>query len=249
MLGDFLTRLLVLLLGYAYPAFECYKTVEKNKVSIDDLRFWCQYWVVVALLTVFERVGDIFISWLPMYGEAKLAFIIFLWYPKTKGTGHIYETMLRPLLVKHEPYIDQKILELRAKMWDFAIYYWENCTQLGQTKFFQILQYMASQSTKFANSGDQKSKDQSQPAPPPSPTFRQTPRWGPGSPRPTVHRSTSEPPRSDNIKVNSHRHTETVQVGETIPEETDYIPDSPYTPSASERLYEARMRLRRSNLS
>ena len=33
-----------LILGYTYPAFECYKTVEKNKVDIEELRFWCQYW-------------------------------------------------------------------------------------------------------------------------------------------------------------------------------------------------------------
>lgn len=33
-----------LVLGYAYPAFQCYKTVEKNRVQIDELRHWCQYW-------------------------------------------------------------------------------------------------------------------------------------------------------------------------------------------------------------
>lgn len=30
--------------GYAYPAYECYKTVEKNKPEIEQLLFWCQYW-------------------------------------------------------------------------------------------------------------------------------------------------------------------------------------------------------------
>jgi hypothetical protein len=33
--------------GYAYPAYECYKTVEMNKPEIEHLRFWCQYWYVV----------------------------------------------------------------------------------------------------------------------------------------------------------------------------------------------------------
>lgn len=33
-----------MVLGYAYPAFQCFKTVEKNKVEIEELRFWCQYW-------------------------------------------------------------------------------------------------------------------------------------------------------------------------------------------------------------
>ncbi|KAJ4827052.1 hypothetical protein Tsubulata_042040 [Turnera subulata] len=84
MIGSFLTRGLVMVFGYAYPAYECYKTVEKNKPEIEQLRFWCQYWILVAVLTVCERVGDAFISWVPMYSEAKLAFFIYLWYPKTK---------------------------------------------------------------------------------------------------------------------------------------------------------------------
>lgn len=85
-----------LILGYAYPAYECFKTVELNKPDIEQLLFWCQYWyapvtcqlnhyaslltfcefssskkpflwyilrILVAALTVFERVGDSFISW------------------------------------------------------------------------------------------------------------------------------------------------------------------------------------------
>lgn len=30
--------------GYAFPAYECYKAVEKNRPEIEQLRFWCQYW-------------------------------------------------------------------------------------------------------------------------------------------------------------------------------------------------------------
>ncbi|WCJ34217.1 HVA22-like protein J [Euphorbia peplus] len=148
MLGDFLTRIFILLLGYAYPAFECYKSVEKNKVHLDELRFWCQYWIIIAILTVLERFGDIFISWLPMYGEAKVAFFIYLWYPKTKGTGYIYETMFKPLIAKHETDIDRKLMELKARAWDFALYYWQNGTKMGQSTFFQLLEYLASQSGK-----------------------------------------------------------------------------------------------------
>ncbi|KAK9177290.1 hypothetical protein WN944_029310 [Citrus x changshan-huyou] len=65
--------------GYAYPAYECFKAAEKNKPDTEQLLFWCQYWVLVAVFTVGERVGDTFISC-----EAKLAFFIYLWYPKTK---------------------------------------------------------------------------------------------------------------------------------------------------------------------
>ncbi|KAE8659857.1 protein disulfide-isomerase LQY1-like [Hibiscus syriacus] len=58
MIGSFLTRGLVMVFGYAYPAYECYKTVEMNKPDIEELRFWCKYWILVAVLTVSERIGD-----------------------------------------------------------------------------------------------------------------------------------------------------------------------------------------------
>ncbi|CAL1355624.1 unnamed protein product [Linum trigynum] len=147
MLGSFLTRGLVLAFGYAYPAYECYKTVELNKPEIEQLRFWCQYWILVAVLTVCERIGDAFISWVPMYSEAKLAFFIYLWYPKTKGTTYVYDSFFRPYVAKHENEIDRNLLELRTRAGDMAILYWQRAASYGQTRVFDILQYVAAQST------------------------------------------------------------------------------------------------------
>ncbi|KAJ8427080.1 hypothetical protein Cgig2_008949 [Carnegiea gigantea] len=146
MIGNLLTRGLVMILGYAYPAYECFKTVEKNKPEIDQLRFWCQYWILVALLTVFERVGDTFVSWVPMYSEAKLAFIIYLWYPRTKGTTYVYESFFRPYVVKHETEIDRNLMELRTRAGDMAFMYFQKVAIYGQTRIFEILQFVAAQS-------------------------------------------------------------------------------------------------------
>jgi receptor expression-enhancing protein 1/2/3/4 len=52
-----------MLLGYVYPAYECFKIVERKKPELEHLRFWCQYWIIIAMLTVLERVGDILVSW------------------------------------------------------------------------------------------------------------------------------------------------------------------------------------------
>ncbi|KAG4123611.1 hypothetical protein ERO13_D11G336700v2 [Gossypium hirsutum] len=153
MLGEFITRVLVLVLGYGFPAIECFKTVEKNKVSVEELRFWCQYWIVVALLTVFESIGDTVFSWLPVYDELKLALLIYLWYPKTKGTGYVYDTVLRPFMARHETEMERKVEEWRARAWDFALYYWQNCTDLGQTKWAEMWQILSGQSSRLKQQG------------------------------------------------------------------------------------------------
>lgn len=39
--------------GYAYPAYECFKTVEQNKPEILQLQFWCQYWYIDRIIIVY----------------------------------------------------------------------------------------------------------------------------------------------------------------------------------------------------
>ncbi|XP_043709090.1 putative HVA22-like protein g [Telopea speciosissima] len=213
MLGDLINRGLVMLFGYAVPAFECYKTVEKNRVEIDQLRFWCQYWIIVALMTVFERVGDVFVSWLPMYGEMKVVLFIYLWYPKTKGTSFVYEALFRPYVAKHETDIERKLLELRARAWDLAMFHWQNCADYGQTTFFQLLQYFASQSSNAEGPSLQKIDQQLLNSPPDSSRRqRQTEKkstqqsskkwpWSPSAPPlSSMKRFESQLPKSDVVQ-------------------------------------------------
>ncbi|KAK4345820.1 hypothetical protein RND71_035996 [Anisodus tanguticus] len=248
MLGNFITSSLVLVLGYAYPAFECFKTIEKNRVEIDELRFWCQYWIIVAALRIFESFGDLFLSWLPMYSEAKLALFIYLWYPKTKGTAYIYNTLLKPYVATYEKDIDRSLLEFRAKAWDLAIYYWQNCAELGQAKFLQMLEFIASQSKRGTQPNSEK-KDEtnhSGGAPPSTPSglFKRInkqptdrrPLAGSSSPPPpprpssSIHRSTLHTPKSEPVQV----HPEDASF-----QDTDNLEDN--------NLHAARAKLRRSN--
>nr|VDD02180.1 unnamed protein product [Brassica rapa] len=166
MIGSFLTRGLLMVFGYAYPAYECFKTVEQNKPEILQLQFWCQYWyidriiiclevyviivscrILVAALTIFERVGDTLVSWLPMYSEAKLAFFIYLWFPKTKGTTYVYDSFFKPYVSKHENEIDRSLTEVKTRAGDMAMIYLQKAINHGHTRFFEILQYIAEQSS------------------------------------------------------------------------------------------------------
>ncbi|KAK2983771.1 hypothetical protein RJ640_017174 [Escallonia rubra] len=113
--------------GYAYPAYNCFKAVEKNEPDVDHLLFWCQYW-------------------LPMYGEAKLVLFVYLWHPRTKGVKYLYSSFFRPYVAKHERDIDGNLLELTNRAGKFAVLFWEKAASYGQTRFFEFLQYVSSQS-------------------------------------------------------------------------------------------------------
>ncbi|CAN6465800.1 unnamed protein product [Victoria cruziana] len=149
MLREFVSESLTLLLGYVYPAFECFKTVERSQREIEGLRFWCQYWIIVALLTAFEGVGSALVSWLPMYYEFKLAFFVYLWHPKTKGAFYVYDTILLPYILSHEWDIDHSVLEFQTKAGHFVVLYLQAVASYGQEKFFELLQFFSSQSPKL----------------------------------------------------------------------------------------------------
>uniref|UniRef100_A0A453HND9 HVA22-like protein n=3 Tax=Triticinae TaxID=1648030 RepID=A0A453HND9_AEGTS len=125
MLGEFFSRVLLLLFGYAMPAFECFKTVEARPNDAHMLRFWCQYWM-------------------PMYGEIKLAFFVYLWYPKTKGSDIVYDTFLRPMVMQYEPNIEQRLLHLRARSGQLLTFYIQNFADKGTAFFMDVLRYVVS---------------------------------------------------------------------------------------------------------
>lgn len=72
-----------------------------------------------------------------------------------QGTSYVYESLLRPFVSKHETDIDKNLQEIRYRAWDLAIYYWQNCTDLGSSAFFNVLEYVANQSSKFKGASSQ----------------------------------------------------------------------------------------------
>jgi receptor expression-enhancing protein 1/2/3/4 len=118
MLGDFLCKILLNILGYVWPAYQCFKAVESQ--NTEHIREWAVYWLTLALFTGAERLLDIFVSWMPLYYEAKLLFVIWLWHPKSRGAVYLYTHTLQPLLLAHEATIDQKLEEFKAMGGDFV---------------------------------------------------------------------------------------------------------------------------------
>jgi hypothetical protein len=45
--------------------------------------------ILLAFLTTLESVADGTVSWLPLYGEAKLALVVYLWHPNTMASNRL----------------------------------------------------------------------------------------------------------------------------------------------------------------
>ncbi|GAA0139342.1 membrane traffic protein [Lithospermum erythrorhizon] len=189
MIGSFFTRGLVMIFGYAYPAYECFKMVEKNKPDIELLRFWCQYWILVALLTVSERIGDAFISWVPMYSEAKLALFLYLWWPKTKGATYVYDCFFKPIIANHEAEIDRGMLELRIRAENMAVSYSRRAASYIQTRTVDIFHFVALLSTPAPPA--QPSQQAAKVCQPPAPRARKSSLAKPQTDRPLSPASSS----------------------------------------------------------
>ncbi|KAL5200951.1 hypothetical protein ABZP36_035305 [Zizania latifolia] len=80
-----------------------------------------------------------------MYGEAKLALVLYLWHPKTRGATHVYDSYLQPLLATHEADIDRGLLELRAWAKDAMASHLQAAVAFGRACFVQVAGRVSSQ--------------------------------------------------------------------------------------------------------
>ncbi|KAM3386921.1 hypothetical protein ACQJBY_010054 [Aegilops geniculata] len=144
---ELLTKFLTVLFGYAMPALECFKAVEQRTGRTDQLRFWCQYWIILVILVIFDEIAGALISRIPMYYEVKLAFLVYLWYPQTRGSDIVYENFVRPLVMQYEPNIDERLRYLRANAGDLIVFYLKNFTDRGYELFLRVLDFAQSQAS------------------------------------------------------------------------------------------------------
>ncbi|KAJ1126244.1 hypothetical protein NDU88_004652 [Pleurodeles waltl] len=111
-----ISRLVVLLFGTLYPAYSSYKAVKTKNVK--EYVKWMMYWIVFALFTAAETATDLIISWFPFYFELKIALVIWLLSPYTKGSSVLYRKFVHPTLSNKEKEIDEYIAQARDKSYE-----------------------------------------------------------------------------------------------------------------------------------
>ncbi|XP_014384620.1 PREDICTED: receptor expression-enhancing protein 2 isoform X2 [Myotis brandtii] len=105
-----------LVFGTLYPAYSSYKAVKTKNVK--EYVKWMMYWIVFAFFTTAETLTDIVLSWFPFYFELKIAFVIWLLSPYTKGSSVLYRKFVHPTLSNKEKEIDEYITQARDKSYE-----------------------------------------------------------------------------------------------------------------------------------
>ncbi|XP_020391415.1 receptor expression-enhancing protein 1-like [Rhincodon typus] len=119
MVSWLISRLIVLTFGTLYPAYTSYKAVKTKNVK-EYVR-WMMYWIVFAIFTTIETFTDIFISWFPFYYEMKIAFVVWLLSPYTRGASMIYKKFIHPTLSSKEKEIDSYISQAKERGYETMV--------------------------------------------------------------------------------------------------------------------------------
>lgn len=111
-----ISRIVVLAFGTLYPAYSSYKAVKTKNVK--EYVKWMMYWIVFALFTTAETATDLLLSWFPFYFELKIAFVIWLLSPYTKGSSVLYRKFVHPTLSNKEKEIDEYIAQAKDRSYE-----------------------------------------------------------------------------------------------------------------------------------
>ncbi|XP_025898136.1 receptor expression-enhancing protein 4, partial [Nothoprocta perdicaria] len=130
-----LSRAVVLVFGTLYPAYASYKAVKTK--NIREYVRWMMYWIVFAIFMATETFTDIFISWFPFYYEIKMAFVIWLLSPYTRGASLLYRKVVHPTLSRKEQEIDTYLVQARERSYETMVRFGKKGLNIAATAAVQ----------------------------------------------------------------------------------------------------------------
>ncbi|XP_058050229.1 receptor expression-enhancing protein 4-like isoform X2 [Ahaetulla prasina] len=98
---------------------------------------WMMYWIVFALFMATETITDTFISWFPFYYEIKMAFVIWLLSPYTKGASLLYRKFVHPTLASKEKEIDHFICQAKERGYESLVSFGKKSINVAATAAIQ----------------------------------------------------------------------------------------------------------------
>ncbi|XP_073180990.1 receptor expression-enhancing protein 4 [Lepidochelys kempii] len=135
MVSWIICRVVVLVFGMLYPAYASYKAVKTK--NIREYVRWMMYWIVFALFMAMETLTDMFVSWFPFYYEIKMAFVVWLLSPYTKGASLLYRKFVHPTLSRREKEIDLYITQAKERGYETMVNFGKKSLNIAATAAVQ----------------------------------------------------------------------------------------------------------------
>ncbi|KAH1177765.1 hypothetical protein KIL84_011467 [Mauremys mutica] len=98
---------------------------------------WMMYWIVFALFMATETLTDTFVSWFPFYYEIKMAFVVWLLSPYTKGASLLYRKFVHPTLSRREKEIDLYITQAKERGYETMVNFGKKSLNIAATAAVQ----------------------------------------------------------------------------------------------------------------
>ncbi|NWI29538.1 REEP4 protein, partial [Sula dactylatra] len=98
---------------------------------------WMMYWIVFSLFMATETFTDLLISWFPFYYEIKMAFVIWLLSPYTRGASLLYRKLVHPTLSRKEKEIDTYIIQARERSYETMVRFGKRGLNMAATAAVQ----------------------------------------------------------------------------------------------------------------
>eukprot|EP00429_Kryptoperidinium_foliaceum_P041318 CAMPEP_0176116058 /NCGR_PEP_ID=MMETSP0120_2-20121206/58286_1 /TAXON_ID=160619 /ORGANISM="Kryptoperidinium foliaceum, Strain CCMP 1326" /LENGTH=162 /DNA_ID=CAMNT_0017450305 /DNA_START=68 /DNA_END=556 /DNA_ORIENTATION=- len=94
-------KLITDLLGFVYPAYMSFQSMEASGGVSEGSTQWLTYWVVFSFVTLLESVIPSLDYYIPFYYYNKAALIIYLYHPQTNGAEVVYNQVVRKYILPH----------------------------------------------------------------------------------------------------------------------------------------------------
>ena len=93
------------LVGIVIPSISSLRALQTK--DSDDDKQWLTYWVVFGVFSFIDLFTASILKFIPFYFILKIAFLIWLFMPNTKGALIIYTKIISKLFKKYEKQIDE----------------------------------------------------------------------------------------------------------------------------------------------
>ena len=101
------------LIGVVYPAFASFIALETEEK--EDDKQWLTYWVCFGFFQIIDCFGGIILQFIPFYFFLKVAFMVWLFHPKTMGALWLYNNYMQAYVKKYRSQIEKGIKEGEKK--------------------------------------------------------------------------------------------------------------------------------------